>query len=65
MTTSSIANIAQKTGRSEAEALGTLVATNPQGRLITAEDVANAVLWLCRSGSDSVTGQSIVLSGGE
>jgi len=60
-----IANIAKKTGRSEAEALGTLVATNPQGRLVTSEEVANAVIWLCRPGSESVTGQNIVLSGGE
>jgi hypothetical protein len=27
--------------------------------------VSNAVLWLCRPGTESVTGQSIVLSGGE
>jgi hypothetical protein len=27
--------------------------------------VADTVLWLCRPGSESVTGQSIVLSGGE
>ncbi len=60
-----IANISQKTGRSAAEARATLVATNPQGRLVTAEEVAEATLWLCRPGSASVTGQSIVLAGGE
>ena len=60
-----IANIMKKTGRSAAEALGTLVATNPQRRLIEPAEVAETVLWLCRPGSESVTGQSIVLSGGE
>lgn len=60
-----IAKIASKTGRSKAQALQSLVATNPQGRLIKPEEVAHTVLWLCRPGSESVTGQSIVLAGGE
>jgi len=61
----SIATIRRKTGRSESEALASLVATNPQGRLITPEEVAHAAVWLCRSGSESVNGQTIVLAGGE
>jgi len=60
-----IDNIMKKTGRSESEAKATLTATNPQGRLISPMEVSNAVLWLCRPGTESVTGQSIVLSGGE
>jgi NAD(P)-dependent dehydrogenase (short-subunit alcohol dehydrogenase family) len=60
-----IADIMKKTGRSAAEVLGTLLATNPQQRLIEPQEVAETVLWLCRPGSESVTGQSIVLSGGE
>jgi NAD(P)-dependent dehydrogenase (short-subunit alcohol dehydrogenase family) len=60
-----IGNIMQKTGRSESEALAALTATNPQGRLITPAEVSNAVLWLCRPGAESVTGQSIVIAGGE
>lgn len=62
---SAIANIMSKTGRSESEALAALVATNPQQRLITPREVADTVMWLCRPGSESVTGQSIVLAGGE
>ena len=65
MAKSAIANIMQKTGRSESEARAALVATNPQRRLITPREVADTVLWLCRPGSESVTGQSIVLAGGE
>jgi NAD(P)-dependent dehydrogenase (short-subunit alcohol dehydrogenase family) len=42
-----------------------LPAHNPQGRLVKAEDVANAVLWLCLPGSDAVTGQAIAVAGGE
>jgi NAD(P)-dependent dehydrogenase (short-subunit alcohol dehydrogenase family) len=60
-----ITTIRAKTGRSEAEALAALVATNPQRRLITPEEVANSVLWLCRPGAESMTGQSIIISGGE
>ena len=60
-----VANIAGKTGRTEAEALAALVATNPQRRLIEPREVADTVMWLCRPGSESVTGQSIVLAGGE
>lgn len=60
-----IANIVRKTGRTEAEALESLVATNPQRRLITPEEVAHTVLWVCGPGAESITGQSIVVAGGE
>jgi NAD(P)-dependent dehydrogenase (short-subunit alcohol dehydrogenase family) len=63
--TRAVDNIMKKTGRSASEALATLTATNPQGRLITPAEVSNAVLWLCRPGTESVTGQSIVIAGGE
>jgi NAD(P)-dependent dehydrogenase (short-subunit alcohol dehydrogenase family) len=65
MVKNAIANIRSKTGRSEEEALAALVATNPQRRLIEPREVADTVMWLCRPGSESVTGQSIVLAGGE
>lgn len=60
-----IDNIKAKTGRSEGEILANLTASNPQRRLITPAEVSNAVLWLCRPGTESVTGQSIVIAGGE
>jgi NAD(P)-dependent dehydrogenase (short-subunit alcohol dehydrogenase family) len=62
---SAIDNIKSKTGRSDSEALAALVATNPQRRLIEPREVADTVMWLCRPGSESVTGQSIILAGGE
>lgn len=60
-----LANIQQKTGRSEAEAIAALVAHNPQRRLVQPAEVANAVLWLCLPGAESMTGQSIAVAGGE
>jgi NAD(P)-dependent dehydrogenase (short-subunit alcohol dehydrogenase family) len=60
-----VKNISSKTGRNESEARETLVSFNPQQRLIRPEEVANAVLWLCAPGSESMNGQSIVIAGGE
>lgn len=60
-----VANITSKTGRSEKEALAELVKHNPQKRLITPAEVADAVLWLCQNTSCSITGQAIVVAGGE
>ncbi len=58
-------NITAKTGRSRDEALQSLVAHNPQGRLISPEEIAETVAWLCTDAAASVTGQSIVVAGGE
>lgn len=65
MTSQTIANIIKKTGRSREEALASLVAHNPQGRLIQPSEVADAVVWLCGDHAASVTGQSIAIAGGE
>ena len=56
MTRRSIDTIVAKTGRSADEARASLAATNPMNRLVPPEDVAEAVLWLCASGSAMVTG---------
>jgi NAD(P)-dependent dehydrogenase (short-subunit alcohol dehydrogenase family) len=60
-----VANIRAKTGRSEAEAMAGLTRFNPQGRLIEPQEVADAVGWLCQPGSGSITGQAIMVAGGE
>jgi len=60
-----VENIAEKTGRSEGEALAELTRHNPQGRLVKPSEVADAVIWLCRPESASITGQAIVVAGGE
>jgi len=61
----SVRNIAEKTGVSEDAARARLAKTNPQGRLVRPEEVANAVAWLCLPASAAVTGQAIVVAGGE
>lgn len=59
------ATIKAKTGRSEADALATLAGANPQGRLVTPQEVADTVLWLASPGAASINGQAIAVAGGE
>ncbi len=61
----SIENIVAKTGRSEEQALKEFTKSNPQGRLIKPEEVADAVLWLASPGAESINGQAIAVAGGE
>ncbi|WP_027142125.1 SDR family NAD(P)-dependent oxidoreductase [Mesorhizobium sp. WSM3626] len=61
----SIQRIVEKTGRSAGEARASLVSTNPQGRFIQPQEIAEAVLWLCGDAAASITGQAISISGGE
>jgi NAD(P)-dependent dehydrogenase (short-subunit alcohol dehydrogenase family) len=65
MLETSIQRISEKTGRSAEEARASLASTNPQGRFIQPEEVAAAVLWLCGEAAQSITGQTISVSGGE
>lgn len=60
-----VAVISEKSGVSAEQAKSHLVADNPMGRLVTPDEVAAAVLYLCGPGSDATTGQSIVINGGE
>lgn len=60
-----VKNISKRTGRSLDEARAEFTRTNPQGRLIQPWEVADAVVWLCRPDSAAVTGQAIVIAGGE
>lgn len=61
----SVENIMQSTGRSRDEAMAELLSVNPQRRLITPEEVADTVLWLCGRNAASITGQAIAIAGGE
>lgn len=57
--------ISAKTGRSEGDVVKEMIRTNPLGRLIRAEEIAESVAWLCGPETDSITGQAIPIAGGE
>ena len=61
----SVEAIVGKTGRSEDEARAALAASNPQGRLITPDEVAMTIVWLCGDGASGVNGAALPVSGGE
>ena len=61
----SIANIVDKTGASEDEARTQLLESNPQGRFVSPVEVAEAAAWLVNSNAGAITGQAIVVAGGE
>ncbi len=51
------------TGRSPA-AKAELIAMEPMGRLGTADEVAEAVIWLCSPAASFITGHALVVDGG-
>jgi NAD(P)-dependent dehydrogenase (short-subunit alcohol dehydrogenase family) len=56
--------IAGKTGRPVHEARATLAKDNIDGRLISPDDIAAKVLWLCSPAANAVNGEAIVIAGG-
>ncbi len=61
----SVESITARTGRSEDEARAALAASNPQGRLITPDEVAATIVWLCGDGASGVNGAAVPVAGGE
>ena len=64
MTKRSIANISQKTGMSEADALSRLEKLSPQNRLIEPEEVARVAVMLASDEARGINGQAINIDGG-
>ncbi len=58
-------NMMAKTGRSRDELLAEMLHDEPLGRLITPEEVAEAVLFLCGPRASAVTGTTLTIAGGE
>ncbi len=56
--------ISAKTGRSADHCAPRSAKDNAHGRLITPEEVADTVLWLCSPGVASINGQAIAVTGG-
>ena len=65
LTARAIESIAAGTGRTPEQARSELTQFNPRGPLDQPSEVAHAVCWLCLPGSGSITGQEIVVAGGE
>lgn len=65
MATAAVDNIVKGLGLTPEQALEKIAGTMPIGRLIEPAEVAAAVLWLCGGGAAAVTGQSLVVAGGE
>ena len=65
MTSHNIERIVQKTGRSAEEARKALEALSPQRRLVTPAEIAHIAASLCDELSKGITGQGIVIAGGE
>ena len=63
MVESALKKIMATTGRTREQAFADVVKSNPQGRLIEPQEVADTVVWLCQQAS--VTGQAIAVAGGE
>ena len=61
------ANLAaiQKRGFSQEQAMEMMVGSNLHKRLIDADEVAQAALWLCAPSAASVNGQTINIAGGQ
>ena len=64
MVDESAERIARATGKSVEEARGWLAKTNANGRLITAQEVAHAILNLCHPDSSGVNGACVTIDGG-
>jgi NAD(P)-dependent dehydrogenase (short-subunit alcohol dehydrogenase family) len=62
MTENTLSNIQARAGMPREEALAAVLATTGQDRLIAPDEVAAAVLDLCRPEADGVTGQTVVLA---
>jgi NAD(P)-dependent dehydrogenase (short-subunit alcohol dehydrogenase family) len=65
MTEHSVQVIAEKTGKTLAEARAALEGLNPQNRLFQPAEVTAAALFLCGQGSEGINGQTITIAGGE
>ncbi len=65
MTTRTIHGVMERHGISEVEARARVAAGNPQKRIIPAEEVAEAIAFVCSGKVPSLSGNPLILSGGE
>jgi 3-hydroxybutyrate dehydrogenase len=65
MAKKAVENLVAARGVTPEDALQMLTRANPRGTLTRPAEVANAVGWLCSPDAGAVTGQAIVVAGGE
>ncbi len=61
----SVDRLTSKTSLSAEEAHASLIQFNPQGRIITPEEVASAIAYLCTDAAASINGAAVPITGGE
>lgn len=61
----SVETLVAKTGRTPEAARADLARSNPQGRLVTPEEVASAIAWLCLPENAAANGAVLPVAGGE
>jgi 3-hydroxybutyrate dehydrogenase len=65
MVDASVQTIVAKTGRTPEAVRAELTKSNPMGRMIAPDEVADAVCFLARRESGAITGSAIAVAGGE
>jgi NAD(P)-dependent dehydrogenase (short-subunit alcohol dehydrogenase family) len=65
MAAEAVARIADKTGKSSAEAKRALERMSPQQRMVTPAEVASLVSYLCHPDAGSIHGQALAVDGGQ
>ena len=60
-----ITHVTQKTGRTQDQAVADMLKDKPIDRLITPQEVAAAVLFLCSAEASAITGTTLAVAGGE
>ncbi|WP_396201916.1 SDR family NAD(P)-dependent oxidoreductase [Gemmatimonas sp.] len=63
LVTGAVERIVQRTGRSASDALHSILSDAGQTRIVTSEEVADAVLALCTAPAGAAVGQAIVIDG--
>jgi 3-hydroxybutyrate dehydrogenase len=60
-----VRELVEAKGISRDEARAMILRVIPRGVMTTPDEVASAVVWLCGADASGVTGQALVVAGGE